>query len=249
MEVISFGKALEIAREKLVTLVVGDTSFNISCTPENLRELGIGFLITEGLVTDNRICVNVKGDVITVKSVNLEQELSPVAFKVKPSGPPRVFRLASVEEKFTLEECCNALKYLETDQYKRTRGYHTAVLVGKDGLILRAYDVGRLIAIDKVIGMGIEKNINFEKVFLLVSGRISEGMALKCVRCRIPLLVSKAAILDSAVEKCMETGLSAVSFASRIAVKGEALTMNEELRKTTGIKLRPSIARKARVMC
>lgn len=73
--------------------------------------------------------------------------------------------------------------------------------------------------------MGIEKNINFGTVFLLVSGRISEGMVAKCVRCRIPLLVSKAAILDSAIMKCIETGLSAVSFTTGIVVKGEALTI------------------------
>jgi len=229
MEAISLGETLEIARERLVTLVVGDTRFNISCTPENLRELGIGFLITEGLVTDDRICVEVEGDVISVKSANLGYELSPAAFKVRSSGSPGVFRAAeklptvSVEEKFTLEECRNALQYLETDQYKRTRGYHSAALVGKNGLISRACDVGRHNAIDKVIGMGIEADVKLKQAFLLVSGRISEGMVAKCVRCGVPLLVSKAAILDSAIEKCMETGLSAVSFATGIALKGEAL--------------------------
>ena len=80
--------------------------------------------------------------------------------------------------------------------------------------------------IDKTIGMAIGKDINFGRVFLLVSGRISEGMVAKCVRCRIPLLVSKAAILDSAIGKCIETGLSAVSFTTGIAVVGKALTFS-----------------------
>ena len=73
--------------------------------------------------------------------------------------------------------------------------------------------------------MGVKEKVDFSRVFLLVSGRISQGMVAKCVRCRIPLLVSKAAILDSAIDKCFETGLSAVSFATGIAVKGEALTV------------------------
>jgi FdhD protein len=230
MEIVPLGKTLEIAKEKLVTLIVGDIRFNIACTPENLRELAIGFVVSEGLVNKDRtISVKVKGDVVIVESANLQHKPSPIVVKVRSSGSPGLLVSAdklpkvSVEHNFTLEECRNALKYLETDWYKRTRGYHIAALVAKSGMISRAHDVGRHNAVDKAIGMGIERNVNFARVFLVVSGRISEGMVTKCARCGIPLLVSKAAILDSAIEKCREIGLSAVSFATGIAVKGEAL--------------------------
>lgn len=231
MEVISLGKTLEIAKERLVTVVVGGIRFNITCTPENLPEFAIGFAVSEGLVLKERVCVKVEGDVITVQSGNLGCERSSASLKVRSSGSPGVFRSAdkldkvSAEEKFKLEECRNALKYLETTLYKRTRGYHTAVLVGKGGMALRAYDVGRHNAVDKVIGMGIQTNMNFGRVFLVVSGRISEGIVAKCARCGIPLLVSKAVILDAAIRKCMETGVSLVSFATGIVVKGEALDL------------------------
>ena len=49
MEIIPLGKTLETAKEKMVTLVVGDMRFNIACTPDNLRELAIGFVVSEGL--------------------------------------------------------------------------------------------------------------------------------------------------------------------------------------------------------
>jgi hypothetical protein len=39
MEIVSLWETLEITNEKMVTLVVGDTRFNIVCTPDNLREL------------------------------------------------------------------------------------------------------------------------------------------------------------------------------------------------------------------
>jgi FdhD protein len=230
MEIVPLGKTLEIAKEKTVTLIVGDIRFNITCTPSNLRELAIGFVVSEGLVNKDRtISAQVKGDTIIVESADLQHKPSPIIVKVRSSGSPGLLVSAdklpkvSVEAKFSLEECRHALKYLETDRYKRTRGYHGAALVAKSGMISRAYDVGRHNAIDKAIGMGIEGNINFAGVFLLVSGRISEGIVAKCARCGIPLLVSRAAIFDSAIERCMETGLSAVSFATGIAVRGEAL--------------------------
>ncbi|MBA7599571.1 Sulfur carrier protein FdhD [subsurface metagenome] len=206
MEIVTLGKTLEIAKEKMVTLMVGDIRFNITCTPDNLRELAIGFVVSEGLAAPGRICVRVEGDVIIVESANLQHRPSPTVVKVRSSGSPGLLvstdklPAVSVERNFTLEECRNALKYIETDWYKRTRGYHSAALVAKSGTISRAYDVGRHNAVDKAIGMGIERNVNCARVFLLVSGRISEGMVTKCARCGIPLLVSKAAILDSAIE-------------------------------------------------
>jgi FdhD protein len=209
----------------LIRIIAGEVVFNISCTPVNLEELATGFLISEGLVKDYNVEVEVRDDVIAVKTpVEKSGE-----FQLRSSGSPGVFRLADdlpkvkANEKFSVEECRDSLKYLDTEEYRRTRGYHTAALVSKMRMVARAYDVGRHNAIDKAIGIGVRKNVDFTRIFLLVSGRISQGMVAKCVRCGIPLLVSKAAILDSAIEKCKETGLSAISFATGIALKGEAL--------------------------
>jgi len=71
--------------------------------------------------------------------------------------------------------------------------------------------------------MAVKDDIDFSKTFLVISGRISKGMALKCARVGIPLIVSKAAILDSAIDICTETGLTAISFATNVIVNGEIL--------------------------
>ncbi len=226
MEVVPISETLEIAKEKQIMLVINCTATHMMCTPENLEELALGFLVSEGLVSPSEsIDVRVDGDTIFVKA-----DIDPV-FKLRSSGCVGVLRekeeLPKVfaEEKFSIDEARNSLVYLETEEYKRTRAYHTAALVGKEGMIVRAYDVGRHNAIDKAIGMGIKRGVNFRKVFLLISGRISQGIVAKCVRAGIPLVVSKAAILDSAIETCKLTGLSAVSFATGIVVKGDAITL------------------------
>lgn len=226
MEIIEFDDKLEIPQEARVTIVAGELSFNISCTPESLEEMVIGFFISEGLAKEYNFDVELTGDTVYIDAPVTAQELN-----LRSSGSPGIFRAENrlpqivAEVNYTLEECRNALRYLEVEEYKRTRGYHIAALVDKEGLVVRSYDVGRHNAIDKVIGAGIKKNVDLGKVFLMISGRISQGMVAKCVRVGIPLLVSKAAILDSAIEKCKETGLSAVSFATGIAIRGEALTV------------------------
>lgn len=229
MDIVEFEHRLEIPHEALITIVAGELSFNISCTPEHLEEMVIGFLLSEGLVRDqdledHNFNIEIKGNTVYVDTSVATQELS-----LRSSGSPGIFRAGdalprvSGGEIYTLDECRNALQYLEAEEYKRTRGYHIAAVVNKKGMMVRAYDVGRHNAIDKVIGMGIKKNIEWGNVMLIVSGRISQGMVAKCVRVGIPLLVSKAAILDSAIERCQQSGLSAVSFATGIAIRGGAL--------------------------
>lgn len=77
---------------------------------------------------------------------------------------------------------------------------------------------------DKAIGLGLKSGVRFGSHFLLISGRISEGMAVKCIRAGLPLVVSRAAILDSAIRLCRSSGLSAISFMTDLAVKGAALS-------------------------
>ncbi|AAB90873.1 MULTISPECIES: formate dehydrogenase accessory sulfurtransferase FdhD [Archaeoglobus] len=222
------GKTLELARESRVTVIAGRTQYHLMCTPKNLIELAVGFVISEGIAKslDEVEVSKIEDDIIYVK---MDGEHSSTT--IRSSGCIGVFRereeipRVKAGERFTLEEVREALNYIETEEYRKTRGYHTAVIVGKDGVVSRMYDVGRHNAVDKAIGSALLKGAELSKTFLLLSGRISRGMAMKCARVGIPLIASKAAILDSAIEVCEKSGIAAVSFATNIAVEGEALLL------------------------
>jgi FdhD protein len=226
---IRLGKTREIAREKTVTLNIAGTRVRLTCTPEHLAELALGYAVSEGLVSGPAKAV-VSGVTVKVVGTLTEDARCPLSFELSSSGTPRlrqtgqVIKAVSPGEVFTLRECRDSLRLLDIDEYKRTRAYHSAALVGKHGLACQSYDVGRHNAVDKAIGLGLKAGVQFNAHFLLVSGRISEGMVTKCLRSGIPLIVSRAAILDSAIRKCRETGLAAVSFMSNVAVKGPALS-------------------------
>jgi FdhD protein len=231
MKVIKFNDPLELAREKQVTIAVNGNVYHIMCTPENLEELVLGFLISEGLASSSDEIKIYDASFSSTDTIVVELKEATPILKLRSSGCIGVFRekekLSRIvaEENFNLDEIRESLDYLEIEEYRMTRGYHIAALIDKKGLVARAHDVGRHNAVDKAIGMGIKKRVNFRRTFLLISGRISQGMTLKCVRTGIPLLVSKAAILDSAIDVCLKTGLSAVSFVTGIAVKGDALSI------------------------
>ncbi len=220
------GKTLELAKESRITIIAGRTPYHLMCTPENLIELAVGFVISEGIAKslDEIEVSKIEDGIIYVKMDGNHSSTT-----ITSSGCIGVFRereeipKVKAGEKFTLQEVKNALQYLETEEYKRTRGYHTAVIISKNGIVSRMHDVGRHNAVDKAIGSSLLKGVDPGKVFLLLSGRISRGMVLKCARVGIPLIASKAAILDSAIEVCEKSGIAAVSFATNIAVEGEAL--------------------------
>ncbi|AEA47323.1 formate dehydrogenase accessory sulfurtransferase FdhD [Archaeoglobus veneficus] len=221
MEIKKLGDTLEIAVERNLRVTVNDISFGMACTPSNIEELILGFMVTEGIANPDGVKVTINGENV---EVIIEDDAK---VKITSSGSIGIeegeLKRVNAGEKFGIDELKSALEYLEVEEYKRTRGYHIAAVVSKKGLEARAYDVGRHNAVDKAVGMCIKKGIALDRTFLLISGRISRGIAAKCVRAGIPLIVSKAAILDSAIELCRLTGLSAVSFATNIAVKGDAL--------------------------
>ena len=112
MDIQPLGKTLGIARESVVTLIAGDITLNFSCTPENLRELAIGFLVSEGLVTDTKIGVSVDDTKIYVTSVNLRRDFDNNSFRIRSSGVPGVsaetLPVVKVGETFDLSECRKA---------------------------------------------------------------------------------------------------------------------------------------------
>ena len=220
MKIIEIGERLEIGREIELKIIVGGRVIRVFCTPTHLEELVTGFLLSEGLSKNPDVIV--EGDVAVAQSdVNFTTSINSSGcagiYVDEPLG-----RIVP-EVKFRVDEVMKFIPELEEDYYRRTRAYHTALIVQNGGEFVKSYDVGRHNAVDKTIGMAYRKNFQFHRSVLILSGRITAGIAKKAVRVGIPLIVSKASILDSAIELCRNYGLSAISIASGIAVNSGAI--------------------------
>jgi FdhD protein len=95
----------------------------------------------------------------------------------------------------------------------RTGGVHSAALADEGGIRIFREDIGRHNAVDKVIGRGLAEGAEFGRCLLLSSGRISSEILLKAVRCRVPVLVSRAAPTDRSVELARSFNLTLAGFA------------------------------------
>ncbi len=211
----------DVAVEDSITLFINDVRLvTLSASPKMLRELCVGYLITEGVVSRFEEIQDVNVDeakreaYVTIPSfdrVELWHDVRSAGIGIKRliDGEVAVSSDATFE-KATLKK---SLTYLDTQTRRQTHGVHVAALFDTTGeLLAQAVDVGRHNAVDKVVGTYVGKD--FSQTFLLSSGRQPGGMVLKAARAGIPLVISKAAPISTGVEAALQTGVTLICFAN-----------------------------------
>lgn len=97
--------------------------------------------------------------------------------------------------------------------FSKTGGCHAAAAFSEDGkLLFCKEDIGRHNAVDKVVGALIESNQLTRASLLLVSGRISYEIVIKCFKARIPILAAVSAPSSLAVDFAKEFGITLLGF-------------------------------------
>ncbi|MEE1030958.1 MAG: formate dehydrogenase accessory sulfurtransferase FdhD [Ruminococcus sp.] len=89
---------------------------------------------------------------------------------------------------------------------------HSCALV-QDGKVLCCIeDIGRHNALDKVIGYALKHQISMANSYVFTSGRISKDYLQKAIAAGFPMVVSRAAVTDSAVELAKEKQVTLLGF-------------------------------------
>ncbi|MFA4936538.1 MAG: formate dehydrogenase accessory sulfurtransferase FdhD [Candidatus Methanoperedens sp.] len=193
----------------------------ILATPEMLKELALGYLICEGIVKSQD---EIKEFNLDGKTIHVEIEPTEhleLWRELRSSGCVGVRwdenEAISVRSDtiFSQDAIKKSLVFLESDIYKKTRGTHAACLVNNDGeCVVKAIDVGRHNAFDKVVGRAILDGIDVSRHFLLSTGRQSAGMVQKAARAGIPLVATKTAPLNTGIDAAQRAGVCLVCFVS-----------------------------------
>ncbi len=213
-----------IAVEKRIKIFVNDEEIvSLSASPLQIKELIIGFLITEGILKGDwcpeKIIIDydekeIKAKVLLEGFVSLDGKtitsgcMSSVSFitdlKVKINDTLSV----NAQSLFNLFRQFQ----LKSTLYRTTGCIHAAALADREKILFIAEDVGRHNAVDKVVGWALLNKIPFQEKIMLVSGRISSEMVLKTAKWKIPLIVSRAAPTSLAVEIAENLGLTIIGF-------------------------------------
>lgn len=219
-----------IAEEKPLHLFIGDIHYaTIFCTPITLKELVVGHLLSEGIVTgideireisfDGASCYITIDPKINIKArLRLASSFSRVVLSAcgSPSGYNNFFkRIKWVESKVRvraeiISECIRDLNLL-SEMYKRTRGVHVAMISDIDRKVFTlAEDAGRHNAVDKVIGAWALKHLDFGNCILTLSGRLTGDIVYKAAIIGVPIIASLAAALNSGVEIAKKANITLI---------------------------------------
>ena len=215
-------KTYSVAVEDTVDLFVNNIHMAaILATPEMLEELAFGYLICEGVVSSPGEILKLRIDGRKIHAEIEKSEDFELWRELRSSGCVGVrwdenedIRVRS-DARFSAEAILKSLIFLESEIYRETHGTHAACLVNARGeCVIKAIDVGRHNAFDKVVGRASLDGIDLGRHFLFSTGRQSAGMVLKAARAGIPLVATKTAPLNTGVEAAKRTGVCLVCFVS-----------------------------------
>ena len=180
-------------------------------SPEQLQELGAGFVVCEGLaqVVD---AVHVSGNEIRVHAEvdgEIQWELRSCAGVGLRGEPRRVKSSITIEP----QDVFRIRRAIDSEAWKKTGGLHCSVLFSNNRLVVRSIDVGRHNTIDKVVGFAVLNNIDLSACVVGCSGRQPAGMVSKIATAGIPIIVSKAASTDKGILTAEKAGVTLICFA------------------------------------
>lgn len=224
-------KARGMPSERPITVVLNDVEIaTIQGTPTDLEEMAVGFLVSEGLITDRD----------SLGAINIDHKRGHV-YVASEEGVPEDFRY---RERYVTAGCGKGVTFASVGHaagiepvvsdmridsetlyglmgqmaraaaaYRDTGGMHSCAL-GRDGIVqILREDVGRHNALDKVLGRAWLDRKDTAGAVLLTTGRVSYEMAVKAAKARVPVVVSRTAVTDLAAEIGARVGITIVGYA------------------------------------
>jgi len=222
----------EVASEFPVNLVLnGKPLVTLLCTPSELKELAIGFLLSEGLLRQRsslkKIKINEPENTVQVELSDLPADFSKnFETRTISSGCGKgvtftQYRVQSERKRalegplLNLEDIRHLLGMFRnlSSLYLETGGVHSAALSDGQRILFFSEDIGRHNAVDKLMGKAFMKSVSLENKILLTSGRVTSEIMTKAGRNRFPILISRAAPSCMAISYAEDMGITLIGFA------------------------------------
>ena len=223
-----------IVIEDRFELLLNDTPVTeMVASRDQLRELGAGYLVSEGIVR----CVDkvtVDGDRILAYS-DTGCDLKWAKREVGSSGGTSFLSaVPRVESGITLtpDQVIAVTAEIETELWRKTGGVHCSVLFRDGRLLAKSSDVGRHNTVDKLVGHAILTGIDLSRCVIGCTGRQPAGMVRKSAHAGIPIIVSRAASTDKGIATAEAAGITLVGFS-----RGDRFTIYTHPERITGISL------------
>lgn len=223
----------QIIVEYPLTIYVNEREYaTLLCTPEYLESLILGYMTSDFLIKDKKDVISLivdedKGlayveiDPSSIKNLEFKSRyvtsgcassavyyntLDAIKLKNRSSNE---MNTVSMSKLLTLMKTVNQF----SDLFKETGGVHVAGLFDDEGAVYLREDIGRHNAVDKIIGQMMLDGVTPSHKVMMISGRISSEMVLKCAKSNIQMIVSRSAPMDKAIQIAKDLKIVVIGFA------------------------------------
>lgn len=219
-----------ISEERVDFYLNGEKLISVMTIAKNQDAHIIGFLMSEGVlesiedisslrISDDGLAVFVEAKINEANIKNLFKEktlTTGCCVGVTGNIEDRIVKeFNKTKHQYEVKEIFNNIDkfYNDSELFKKSGCVHKAKIVLKDGNSIEAEDIGRHNAIDKTIGMARLAKQETADSYMIVSGRLSMEMVVKCVMHKIPMVISKAAPTLLGIKTAQLHGVTLVGFA------------------------------------
>jgi FdhD protein len=177
-----------VAEANVAITLRGETWIRTVCSPGHLREWAIGYLFSEGLITQPDDIEEVR-EADSVFSIDLAPSAPAALLPVKSDWSVTANRILAVARE-TGEKA---------KLFRRTGGTHAAAIANESGVVAFVEDISRTCALEKAIGIALLQRIDFTRLLAFLSSRVPSRMIAKLARCGIPIVAAVSAPTIDAV--------------------------------------------------
>lgn len=217
---------------------------SLLCTPQHLEELVYGYLYSEGVICAKEEILELqldeaKGkahvriareDLFTFSGDQLIGETTvttacgkgrKITFPVVREGSDEKIQPLAVEPEdvFRLIRTFNK----SSELFLQTGGVHSCALCTSTQVLFERDDIGRHNALEKILGKALMDGIDLRDKMVLTTGRMSSEIVDKVILRGIPVLISRSAPTDQAIEHAIKAGLKLIGF-----VRGDKMNIYTE---------------------
>jgi FdhD protein len=223
-----------IVREKAITIYVNfEELATVVCSPSYLVYMAVGFLCSEGILRNRQdlkdITVEEDKGLVYVEVNEYEQKLAGKVFLKRYITPccgrsrasfyfstdALLCKTVVSDVRIPASKVRSLAEELEerSKLFRRTGGVHSAALAVDYEILIFQEDIGRHNTLDKIMGQCFLDEIPFDDKVIIFSGRVSSEILLKAAKMGVPILVSRSAPTDLALNLAEDLGITVVGFA------------------------------------
>ena len=214
-----------VAREFYAKIILNEEQIvTLKCSPDNYDYLGVGYLFTQGILQRKEdidsIVIDADQAKVSIKTKNTDYVGKDFLLSQKPN-----VKIEKLTDRLLLKKnflqvndkiIFNLIKDIQkkAEIFRLTGGVHHCALAGEKGsIILFTEDISRYNTIDKILGEAFLKNISTEDKIIITSCRITSDILSKIAFGRIPVVISRAASTDKAIDFAQKTCITLIGFA------------------------------------